>query len=632
MFHSVKKRLSLSLLKKLRTDMNSKILWWTILVVLVLPVTAKEKWNPVGDKIKTAWSSQVDSTTPWPEYPRPTLVRQQWLNLNGLWDYAITSMDEAQSFQKSEGQILVPFAVESSLSGVQRSVNSDETLWYRTNFKIPADWCNQHNRIILHFDAVDWRADVYVNGVFVGCHTGGYTPFHLDVTSALRHGGKQQLVVKVTDTTDEGYQPRGKQIRDPHGIWYTSVTGIWQTVWLEPVPMENHIERVNCLCDFTAKAWNVQVATSDHATEDYLVVEALDKEGHVVAQGKDVISKGVRLVPSVVRPWSPDDPYLYDIRVTLMRGNRVLDEVTSYAALREIGTMKDRLGHWRMTLNGKPLFHYGLLDQGWWPDGLYTAPTDEALLSDIQLTKALGYNMIRKHVKVEPERWYYHCDREGILVWQDMPSGDMSTGTWERHNYNGGEDATRTAMSKANYYKEWGEVMDFCGVHPCVVVWVPFNEAWGQFQTESVALWTKHRDPSRLVNSASGGNFRVCGDILDLHNYPAPKMFLYDANRVNVLGEYGGIGLPLEGHLWSTEKNWGYVKLKNAKDVTDRYVDYATQLLGLIEQGFSGAVYTQTTDVEGEINGLVTYDRSELKVDKERVREINQRIVHALDE
>ena len=275
---------------------------------------------------------------------------------------------------------------------------------------------------------------------------------------------------------------------------------------------------------------------------------------------------------------------------------------------------------------GKDYFQYGPLDQGWFPDGLYTAPTDEAMLYDIKMTKQLGFNMIRKHVKVEPDRWYYHCDREGIVVWQDMPSGDMGN-EWAPRVYGGGTDRKRTPASISNYYHEWGEIINLCNQHPCVVVWTPFNEAWGQFSTEDVVAWTQQQDPSRLINTASGGNHRNCGDIIDLHNYPGPAMYLTDPNRVNVLGEYGGIGYAMEGHLWWDKRNWGYIQFKSKDEVTDEYVKYAEQLKSFVRRGFSAAVYTQTTDVEGEVNGLMTYDRREVKVNADRVSKVNHDVI-----
>jgi beta-galactosidase/beta-glucuronidase len=313
----------------------------------------------------------------------------------------------------------------------------------------------------------------------------------------------------------------------------------------------------------------------------------------------------------------------------LIRAGKTIDEVSSYTAMRKISTKRDANGIVRMQLNNKDYFHYGPLDQGWWPDGLYTAPTDEALLFDIKKTKDFGFNMIRKHVKVEPARWYYHCDREGILVWQDMPSGDLGN-QWAPRQYGGGTDKNRSPESIANYYREWQEIMDLLISNPSVVVWVPFNEGWGQFDTEKVAAWTAGRDPSRLVNPASGGNHRVCGDMMDLHNYPAPEMYLFDPKRVNVLGEYGGIGLPLEGHLWWDKRNWGYVQFKDKREVTDQYIKYAKELKEMVKRGFSAAVYTQTTDVEGEVNGLMTYDRKEIKLIESEVKAANQEVINQL--
>ena len=353
-------------------------------------------------------------------------------------------------------------------------------------------------------------------------------------------------------------------------------------------------------------------------------VKLLDK-GQVVATGKGIQGQEIRLGVNNPTLWCPSNPYLYDMQVSLLQKGKVVDQVKSYTAFRKISIGKDKSGIKRMYLNDKPLFQYGPLDQGWWPDGLYTAPTDEALLFDIQKTKDWGFNMIRKHVKVEPARWYYHCDKEGILVWQDMPSGDVGN-SWAPHTYNGGTDKQRTPESVANYYQEWKEIMDLCMSNPSVVVWVPFNEAWGQFDTEKVVAWTEAYDPSRLVNPASGGNHRPCGDILDLHNYPGPDMFLSDPQRVNVLGEYGGIGLPLENHLWWNKRNWGYVQFKDSEAVTAEYVKYANQLKDFVKRGFSAAVYTQTTDVEGEGNGLMTYDRKVIKINEAKVKAANQAV------
>lgn len=593
---------------------------------LAFTLCAQAQWKPAGDKIKTKWAEQINPKNVLPEYPRPQLERTDWVNLNGEWEYSIQpkGVAEPQSF---DGNILVPFAIESSLSGVQKEVGENNELWYKRTFSVPANWKNKD--VMLNFGAVDWKADVFVNDVLIGSHKGGFTPFSFNITPYLTGKNNQKLVVRVWDPSDKGYQPRGKQTSRPEGIWYTPVTGIWQTVWLEPVAA-NHVTSVKSIPDVDNGTMNVTVGTSQPCNAAVVEVKLMDK-GRVVASAKGLQGKELRLGIQNPTLWEPGNPYLYDMKISLIKDGKVLDDVKSYTAFRKISAKRDANGVMRMQLNNKNLFHYGPLDQGWWPDGLYTAPTDEALLYDIVKTKDWGFNMIRKHVKVEPARWYYHCDKEGILVWQDMPSGDMGN-QWAPHTYNGGTDKDRSAESVANYYQEWKEIMDLCISSPSVVVWVPFNEAWGQFDTEKVAEWTKNYDPSRLVNPASGGNHRACGDILDLHNYPGPSMFLYDPQRVTVLGEYGGIGLPLENHLWWNKRNWGYVQFKNSDEVTAEYVKYANELKGLVDRGFSAAVYTQTTDVEGEVNGLMTYDRKEIKINEAAVKKANQAVINQLAE
>ena len=591
---------------------------------LALTVCAQAQWKPAGDKIKTKWAEQIDSQNVLPEYPRPQLERTDWVNLNGEWEYAIKPKGEVEP-NSFDGNILVPFAVESSLSGVQKEVGENNELWYKRSFAVPANWKNKD--VVLNFGAVDWKADVFVNDILIGSHQGGFTPFSFNITPYLTGKSNQKLVVRVWDPSDRGYQPRGKQTSNPEGIWYTPVTGIWQTVWLEPVAT-NHITSVKSIPNIDNGTMNVTVGTSQPCNTAVVEVKLLDK-GQVVASAKGVQGKELRLAVQNPTLWDTSNPYLYDMKVSLTKDGKVVDDVKSYTAFRKISSKRDANGIMRMQLNNKNLFQYGPLDQGWWPDGLYTAPTDEALLYDIVKTKDWGFNMIRKHVKVEPARWYYHCDKEGILVWQDMPSGDMGN-QWAPHTYNGGTDKERSSASIANYYQEWKEIMDLCVSHPSVVVWVPFNEAWGQFDTEKVAEWTKNYDPSRLVNPASGGNHRACGDILDLHNYPGPSMFLFDPQRVTVLGEYGGIGLPLENHLWWNKRNWGYVQFKNSDEVTAEYVKYANELKEMVDRGFSAAVYTQTTDVEGEVNGLMTYDRKEIKINEAAAKKANQAVINQL--
>lgn len=591
---------------------------------LALTVCAQAQWKPAGDKIKTKWAEQINPQNVLPEYPRPQLERTDWVNLNGEWEYAIKPKGEVEP-NSFDGNILVPFAVESSLSGVQKEVGENNELWYKRSFAVPANWKNKD--VVLNFGAVDWKADVFVNDILIGSHQGGFTPFSFNITPYLTGKSNQKLVVRVWDPSDRGYQPRGKQTSNPEGIWYTPVTGIWQTVWLEPVAT-NHITSVKSIPNIDNGTMNVTVGTSQPCNTAVVEVKLLDK-GQVVASAKGVQGKELRLAVQNPTLWDTSNPYLYDMKVSLTKDGKVVDDVKSYTAFRKISSKRDANGIMRMQLNNKKLFQYGPLDQGWWPDGLYTAPTDEALLYDIVKTKDWGFNMIRKHVKVEPARWYYHCDKEGILVWQDMPSGDMGN-QWAPHTYNGGTDKERSSASIANYYQEWKEIMDLCVSHPSVVVWVPFNEAWGQFDTEKVAEWTKNYDPSRLVNPASGGNHRACGDILDLHNYPGPSMFLFDPQRVTVLGEYGGIGLPLENHLWWNKRNWGYVQFKNSDEVTAEYVKYANELKEMVDRGFSAAVYTQTTDVEGEVNGLMTYDRKEIKINEAAVKKANQAVINQL--
>ena len=583
-------------------------------------------WKPAGDKIMTEWGENIDPNNVLPEYPRPQLVRGEWINLNGLWDYAIKPANEEMP-EIFDGKILVPFAVESALSGVGKSVGEDDALWYSREFKLPKEWKN--SRIRLNFGAVDWKAEVYVDDKFVGEHKGGYAPFAFDITDSLSKKKTHKLVVKVTDGTDSAFQPRGKQVANPNGIWYTAVTGIWQTVWMEPVN-EVVVESYSAKADIEKSILNVRAIARGAKVGDDCLIELIEN-GEVISS-----ANGADVILNVENPklWSPDSPHLYDLRITIYRNGEILDQVMGYAAMREISVVVDKKGYKRMALNGEPLFQYGTLDQGWWPDGLYTAPTDEALKFDIEKTKEFGFNMIRKHVKVEPARWYWHCDHIGMLVWQDMPNiHDNSLGKWGRRHYDEGIDTPVPNEWKDNYCKEWKEIIQTNEVFPSIVMWVPFNEAWGQFNTEEIVQYTKFLDDTRLVNYASGGNFVRCsGDVLDLHNYPNPAMYLFDKDYVNVMGEYGGIGFPVEGHLWQTDKNWGYIQYKSADEVADTYEEYANELIGFVKKGFSGAIYTQTTDVEGEVNGLMTYDRKVIKLNVDRIKAINSKVIASMTE
>ena len=481
----------------------------------------------------------------------------------------------------------------------------------------------------MNFGAVDWKAEVYVDDKFVGEHKGGYAPFAFDITDSLSKKKTHKLVVKVTDGTDSAFQPRGKQVANPNGIWYTAVTGIWQTVWMEPVN-EVVVESYSAKADIEKSILNARAIARGAKVGDDCLIELIEN-GEVISS-----ANGADVILNVENPklWSPDSPHLYDLRITIFRNGEILDQVMGYAAMREISVVVDKKGYKRMALNGEPLFQYGTLDQGWWPDGLYTAPTDEALKFDIEKTKEFGFNMIRKHVKVEPARWYWHCDRIGMLVWQDMPNiHDNSLGKWGRRHYDEGIDTSVPNEWKDNYCKEWKEIIQTNEVFPSIVMWVPFNEAWGQFNTEEIVQYTKFLDDTRLVNYASGGNFVRCsGDVLDLHNYPNPAMYLFDKDYVNVMGEYGGIGFPVEGHLWQTDKNWGYIQYKSADEVADTYEEYANELIGFVKKGFSGAIYTQTTDVEGEVNGLMTYDRKVIKLDVDRIKAINSKVIASMTE
>jgi len=450
----------------------------------------------------------------------------------------------------------------------------------------------------------------------VGQHRGGYDAFSFDITSALNPKGLQEVLVSVGDPIDSGYQPRGKQVRQPGGIWYTSVTGIWQTVWLEPVP-EIHIQSLRLIPAVDQNQVKAQVFCS--STRPNYQIQLQARAGRkLVAEANGVPFE--ELVAKIENPrlWSPDAPLLYDLEVKLINDRgKIIDKITSYFGMRKISLGKDEQGITRILLNNKPIFMHGPLDQGWWPDGLYTASTDEALKYDIEVTQQLGFNAARKHVKIEPDRWYYWCDKLGLLVWQDMPSGDK---------YIGGNDPDlqRTEDSAIQFKTELKAMINGRFNHPSIVMWVAFNEGWGQFETEEITRWIKSYDPTRLVNNASGWADRGVGDVIDLHRYPGPAKSENESDRAAVLGEYGGLGLPLLDHTWRKEKNWGYRGYQTAEELTSAYQELTQCLLPLIPQGLCAAIYTQTTDVEIEVNGLMTYDREVIKMNPETVRLINQ--------
>lgn len=596
-----------------------------ILFIIVTHSFSQSKWSIVSGKIKSPWADSVNPSNVLPDYPRPQMQRSAWVNLNGLWQYAILPKTIDENIPSSfQGNILVPFAIESALSGVGKTVGKDSILWYQRTISISSQI--KRKKILLHFGAVDWRSEIYVNGNKIATHEGGYDPFTIDITNVLKKGSNQQLAVRVWDPTDQGPQPNGKQVKNPRGIWYTPVTGIWQTVWLETVP-DTYIAYTKQTPDLDNKTLTVNTSVQNLQPGDEINVSAW--KGNEKVAEKRSADTSVILTISNPEAWSPSHPFLYDLKLTVMRKGKVVDEVKSYFAMRKISIAPDKNGIQKMMLNNAFLFQFGPLDQGWWPDGLYTAPTDNALKFDIQKTKEMGFNMIRKHIKVEPARWYYYCDILGMLVWQDMPSGDLGN-RWEpRPGVLGrATDKERTTESEGYYRKEWNAIINALYNYPCIVVWTPFNEAWGQFKTVDIANWTKQKDPSRLVNSASGGNFYTIGDMVDLHNYPDPAMprpDIFGGKMALVLGEFGGLGLPVEGHTWQ-EKNWGYQSFKTNDSLFIRYNTLIDRLETLIKQGLSAAVYTQTTDVEGEVNGFMTYDRKVMKMPIDKLKKANEKL------
>ena len=571
--------------------------------------------------LMTPWGEHLDENCILTEYPRPQMRRDSYLNLNGRWEYAITDSDESP--RRWDGTILVPFSPESALSGVGRSLQPGQTLWYRREVIVPQGFIPADGRLLLHFGAVDQEAAVYWNGRLLGRHMGGYNAFTLDATDAL--GPRNSLVVRVHDDTDASFHSRGKQKTRRGGIWYTPQSGIWQTVWLEAVP-RHYIESLRIVPLFDQSAVEVMVRCS----------QPLQCEATVDGRTVPFTSGEPARIPMPdFRAWSPEDPYLYDLSVTLGE-----DRVESYFGMRKMEVRADRGGVKRLFLNGEPYFQSGLLDQGYWPDGLYTAPSDEALIYDIQTAKAMGFNLLRKHIKVEPMRWYYHCDRLGMLVWQDMPSGGgkyrfstitlpLVTGIHRRDNHYRAF-ARASSQGRGEYMDELEEMVGQLFNAPSVVLWVPFNEGWGQFDSTLVMERLRALDPTRPVDPASGWHDQGAGELRSLHVYFKPFRFRRDRRgRALALSEFGGYNLRVDGHCFN-QKDYGYRRLPDAAALWRDFSRlYEREVLPAVPRGLCASVYTQLSDVEDELNGLMTYDRRVVKLDADEVRELNERLKEA---
>ena len=585
----------------MRSFLFIALLW--LLAGAISGAQAQTAWKPVQGNIMSRWAAKIDPDNVMPEYPRPQLVRERWQNLNGLWDYAILPREIQAAPAEFQGKILVPFPIQSALSGVKKSVASNDRLWYRRSFTVPAAWGGQ--RVMLNFGAVDWQSTVWVNGKQVGEHRGAHDAFAFDITAALKKEGAQELVL-VTYVPPSG-APRGK------GSLGTR-NSIWQPVWLEPLPPVA-IDSLKITPDIDAGTVRLEVKTNDSnfagAPPTYRV-EVLDA-GKPVATGSAAVSQPLVLTLKNAKLWGPDHPFLYDLKVTLLREGKNLDAVGSYFGMRKIALQKDGQGINRLFLNNKPLFHFGPLDQGVWPDGLCTAPGDEALRYDLEATLKIGCNMVRKHMKVEPARWYYWTDKLGLLVWQDMPCSKRIPA-----------DQNVKSPSDEIFEREYRRMIETHYNHPSIVMWVPFNERWGQYNTERIAAWTRQFDPTRLVDSVSGWDDKGAGDVYDKHAYPGPAMWPLEEKRASVLGEFGGLGLAIPGHSWNARRLWGYETKTDIPALTKRYGEVMEKLKPMIAKGLAAAVYTQTTDVEGEVNGFMTFDRALIKMELEPLAKLNR--------
>ena len=563
-------------------------------------------WSNKKSPLMTQWSSEVDPKRPHPLYPRPQMVREEWVNLNGLWEYQPgTAAGEAAPFgTQLSGSILVPYPVESALSGV---MEHHDRLWYRRELNIPATWHGK--QILLHFGAIDFESEVFVNGKSVGVHRGGYDPFSYDVTSFLSGGGKDELIVRVWDPTESGGQPRGKQNTRPRGITYTPTTGIWQTVWMEPVETVS-IESLTMVPDIDRSELMLTVSTSKPKTGS--MVEVVVKAGGSVLTKATIPADGATAIAvPKARLWSPDNPFLYTLDLTLKQGQHTTDKVASYFGMRKT-SVGDFKGQKKLLLNNEFVFQLGPLDQGFWPDGIYTAPTDEALKSDIVQMKAMGFNMVRKHIKVEPARWYYWADTLGLLVWQDMPSANSYPGN----------QFVPPPVDKPQFEAELRRMVETHKNSPCIVVWTIFNEGQGQFDTGRLVDVVRSLDSSRPINEASGGTITGAGDLNDIHSYPEPAVRPSNGKQAMVCGEFGGIGFLVPTHSWVQEGH-GYVEVDTATDLLYLYAEFMDWVRELRdENNLSAVVYTELTDVMTEINGVLTYDRIP-KIAPEKLKLVN---------
>lgn len=625
------------------------------LMLVLLPLLSSlssegGEWKIPNAPLLTKWSRDVSADNPLPAHPNPQFMREEWISLNGLWDYAVLPKSFENPPAQYEEKILVPFPIESALSGVMSSLQPDQRLWYKRSFFIPNEWRNK--RVILHFQAVDWEANVWLNGRLLGVHRGGYDSFSFDITDYLKSENPQELIVAVWDPTDSHWQMRGKQSLHPEGCFYTACSGIWQMVWLEAVP-ETHIEELKIQTNFSSRKGKIVLEVSGRMPPSHkarLKVRILDG-GKIISTGEAIYEVPapvrenlveflkamsvwfpltIKMEINDVKLWSPEEPHLYDLLLELNDEEaKTTDKVRSYFGVREVSKGKDEFGNVVFLLNGKPYYMVGALDQGYWPDGIYTAPTDEALRYDIECAKRLGLNSVRKHVKIEPQRWYYWCDRLGLLVLQDMPSGGQGDCL---------SDKSISPEAESQWQTEAMSIIYQLRNHPSIVMWINFNEGWGQFDTIKNAKWVKELDSSRLVDEASGFAWHGGGDAIDSHGGHPPK----DPQRISITSEDGGWGALAEGHCWNPSRAWAYVTYEPETfkpvagnnpplpPLTDKAKEWLTQWIGRFyqrfwqhknEDGRSGYFYTQLTDVETECNGLLSYDRALFKVGPEKIRD-----------